>query len=356
MRMRDRARAAMRRTPLAATSENATQCACESLCDKLVGSTRTLRGSSLATRCNEAIPACSGSVLRRGPHSIAILAENKVYRIKDILAQRGSDWRSDSISILCEPRYRGTLLRMTLMDTSQMAGSPLKGLDDDALEAAVRSRFEGRPGHALRVGRTGPSTITLGTMRANFHAYVQHLQKLHASKRCDAAAADELAIVMRLGDQAPETAKGWMQKADQYLKSSRAKLRKAVVCAVLHYDPDGNDLHTGIAPFLHTDRKDQRSFQLIDELIAHLRSRGLETRVRSNPDVDGDMCFYVFSPHVVGVTRVKELYRDTQNRTRGRTLGFDPGLGRPGLFSLVDQIRLAMNYSRPSFLLRLHQW
>jgi hypothetical protein len=348
----------MRRThvPMAATSENATQCACESLCEKLVGSARILGGGELATRCNEAIPACSGSVLRRGPHSIAILAENKVYRIKDILAQRGPDWRSDSISILCEPRYRGTLLRKTLMDTGQMNGSPLKGLDDEALEAAVRSRFEGRPGHALRVGRTGPSTITLGTMKANFHAYVQHLQKLHASKRCDVAAADELAIVMRLGDSAPETAKGWMQKADQYLKTSRARLRKAVVCAVLHYDPDGNHLDTGIAPFLHTDRKDQRSFQLIDELIAHLRSRGLETRVRSNPDVDGDMCFYVFSPHVVGVTRVKELYRDSRTRDTGRIVDFDPGLGRPGLFSLVDQIRLVMNYSRPSFLLRLHQW
>lgn len=344
----------MRRIPMAATSENATQCACESLCEKLVGSARILGGGELATRCDEAIPACSGRVLRRGPHSIAILAENKVYRIKDILAQRGPDWRSDSISILCEPRYRGTLLRKTLMDTSQMNGSPLKGLDDEALEAAVRSRFEGRPGHALRIGRTGPSTIKLGTMRANFHAYVQHLQKLHASKRCDAAAADELAIVMRLGDEAPETAKGWMQKADQYLKSSRARLRKAVVCAVLHYDPDVNHLDTGIAPFLHTDRKDQRSFQLIDELIAHLRARGLETRVRSNPDVDADMCFYVFSRHVVGVTRVKELYRDS--RTRERTVGVDPGLGRPGLFSLVDQIRLAMNYSRPSFLLRLHQW
>ena len=98
MRMRDRARAAMRRTPLAATSENATQCACESLCDKLVGSTRTLRGSSLATRCNEAIPACSGSVLRRGRGSLSCCASITFCRSTSPWASVGASGQATYIS------------------------------------------------------------------------------------------------------------------------------------------------------------------------------------------------------------------------------------------------------------------
>jgi hypothetical protein len=279
-------------------------------------------------------------VLRRGAHSLAILADNKVYRIKDILAQRGLDWRADSMTILCERRYRDTLLRQTLVHTGLLDGAPLKQLSAAALEAAVRSRPEGRPGHALKLGRFGPSNITLGVPRALFNEFVSHLRAMHEAERCDTAAADELVVVMRLGDEAPKTARGWMMMADQYLSSRagrHARVSKAVICAVLHYDADPQQ--NGVRYNSHSEHKDAKAFQLVDELSSYLHSRhGLTTRVRSNPDVDRDICFYVFSKHVVGVSKKHQLGPEANH-----TKGIDPGPGRPGLFSLAHRIRLELD-------------
>ena len=323
---------------------NATRCVCSAACKG--PSTASASASFRSSTCLEAIPACRESALRRGPQSLAVLAQNSVYRLQDILAQRGLDWRADSIAILCEARYRGTLLRTALVQSSLLDGVPLVRMGANAIEAALASRAEGgKPGHALLVGRSGPSNLTLGAPETLFASFVRHMAARHAAAECEVAASDELIIVMRLGDEAPKSAFGWMVRADRYMASPRGKaagLRRAVVCAVLHYDADSE--RGGVRYNQHTERKDATAFVLVDELRRHLkRKHKLHVRVRSNPDVDADICFYVFSPHVVGVTRFHQLGPPEANASEGRAFGLDPGPGRPGLFALAERIRDELN-------------
>lgn len=75
-----------------------------------------------ADTCTEAIGHRADSVERiDGPagSQLAVLKSNPTYRVKDVLDISGTRYRLDSMTILGEPRYRGTLLRETLIRTSK---------------------------------------------------------------------------------------------------------------------------------------------------------------------------------------------------------------------------------------------
>lgn len=60
--------------------------------------------------------------LSRAYLGLAVLEKNSVYRMHDLLVHSGARFRRDSISVLCEPLYRGTLLREVLATTSFLDG------------------------------------------------------------------------------------------------------------------------------------------------------------------------------------------------------------------------------------------
>ena len=254
------------------------------------------------------------------------------------------------MSILCEPRYRGTLLRRTIVSVGTLDGVPLHELGDKALEAAVRSRPEGPLGHARVVGRTGPNNITLGPVDMLIPSFVKSMISMRDTDGCEVAADDELVVVLRLGDEVPHGITGWTVAVNRYLKEQAGLnvaplVRRAVVCAVLHYDGDVVDAQ-GVRINQHHRNKDALSFQRVDEMVQALRNRGLEdVRVRSEPQVDRDICFYTFSRHVVGVQRSSSIHKFNHefNWTSRKT---QPGPGRPGIFTLVSRLRTILKYSR----------
>lgn len=70
-----------------------------------------------------------------GPaRGLAVLPRNAAYRLADILGRGGQKWRSDGLRILCEPIFRGTLLRALLAEELHLPG---RGRPWHALEAAT---------------------------------------------------------------------------------------------------------------------------------------------------------------------------------------------------------------------------
>ena len=334
-------KSAMRHNP---PSRPLTGCACDIVCGG---------GSSSGGRCVEAISACADDIPHtNGPYNLAVLQDNQVYRIKDVLGQR-ANWRLLSIRILCEPRYRLTLLRKTLVATSLLDGVPMARLSDGAMEAALRSRSESEvaPGHAQLTGHVGPNNITLAEPKTLFHTFARVLKESYHSKPCEVAAADELVVAMRLGDEAPSSgAKGWKLKIDKHIKAHKVyPVRKLVVSAALQYVGSGPQQINR-----HTVEKDAIGIQIVDDLCTWAREkRNLSVRLRSQPVADDDVCYYVFSRHVLGVSRAHKYtlkgrwadvtgLRNTNSSTNG-TVGLYPGPGRPGLISIAEPLRVVID-------------
>ena len=63
-----------------------------------------------AAACPEPIPLCSRNV-RRASDGVAVVDGGSVYRISELVQHRGAQWRAGSVAILCNPRFRGTLMR-----------------------------------------------------------------------------------------------------------------------------------------------------------------------------------------------------------------------------------------------------
>ena len=90
-----------------------------------------------------------------------------------------------------------------------------------------------------------------------------------------------------------------MREINAYLWSDCGKgITKAVVTGVLHYGyAKGSKNSTA---FERTAKDDGRSLQMVELVVAHLKTvHSLQVRVRSEPNADLDMCFVVFSRHIV---------------------------------------------------------
>ena len=137
---------------IAAGLSNNTYCACSRACniDSILAEEA---GFMFYTRSNTELIG----------DKLSVLEKNSVYRMHDILVHSGIRFRRDSISVLCEPLYRGTLLRDVLVTTSLVDGVPFsqqlesntKGPKD--LEWLIAQRGDGLqdPNETLAAGNPG---------------------------------------------------------------------------------------------------------------------------------------------------------------------------------------------------------
>lgn len=135
---------------------NGSSCACSTSCST---------GYNTSAACAEGLRACASRVDRI--EGIAVLEGNSVYRVGDVLGLNGARYRLDSTSILCEPRYRATLLRRVLVSTSTLNGRPTgelcKGLPAKARAPSRRSCSNSRASDPL------PSRHACVTREAHAH-------------------------------------------------------------------------------------------------------------------------------------------------------------------------------------------
>ena len=298
--------------------------------------------------CTDAVEACETRAPRyqRNGYSLAVLANNMAYRMKDVLMHR-NDYRWAAMVILCNRRYRGTLLRRSLHQTSLIDGIPLQNLTDEAVERAVTSRADRlTPGHYYDNGLKGPSNISLGTRLSLLNAFVRNLKAMRGTHACREVENDELAITMRLGDSMPKTAREYKVAAVAYRACSfRAspcsvsKPRKAVVLGVANYAMSPGQTNGSL---LDITQRNAHAVRIIDELVRHLRQMGLPARLRSSPNVDSDLCLITFAVHATGINR-QYMFRHPEYTTNTTAYELDrtqrQGKPRPGLWSFAHALR-----------------
>lgn len=278
-------------------------CACSSSCDRFQEPLET---------CTEGIPACGSNQARIGDIGLAVLHSNPVYRLHDLVWHAGNRYRIDCMTILCEPRYRGTVFRRVLQDMSTWHGIPvLRYLPDAHVEAFVASLTDtekagvyylqglgGGGPHGPYTENRGPSDLNIPNAGSLQNSTAAVLKKMKEADECIGLANDnELVIAVRAGDANSE-ANEILDTVTTYLNVSehRSSIAGAVVSTVLHY---GNDKYMSVDA--ESDIGDERSLNRIHEIVAKIEEEfGLSVRVRSEPTVDLDLCFYVFAKHIVG--------------------------------------------------------
>lgn len=164
------------------------------------------------------------------------MEKNSVYRLDDILHHSGSYYRRDSVSVLCDAAFRGTMLRSVLQNTTRIHGRPLEayGMAQQDLESMVSSTGDvGGSGYALAFGLTGPSGIELASEEEQIEKFYYEMRALRDLGHCETSAPDELVVPLRLGDLTSDV--GSVVEHMNALQGCRGQLRKAVVTGVLHY-------------------------------------------------------------------------------------------------------------------------
>lgn len=144
---------------------------------------------------------------------VAVLDHNSHYRFSDIIRSEGNRYRYDSVTVLCEPRYRNTLLREALLRSSHLNGAPLAELCGsaaptstacgEAVEAAVAQTAEPHPsqvGWARLQGHSGPSGITLSSSDTRMAARSSALATKSHTGKCFKAPLNTLVVPVRMGD------------------------------------------------------------------------------------------------------------------------------------------------------------
>ena len=282
-------------------------CACSSKCK-----------TGAPAKCTEALDICTRNVDHL--EGVAVLDHNSHYRFSDIIWAQGDRYRYDSVTMLCEPRYRKTLLREVLLKSSHLNGAPLAELCGsaapsstacgEAVEAAVAQTAEPHPsqvGWALLEGKRGASGITLSSGDTRMAALSSALATKSRTGECFKAPLNTLVVPVRMGDvlcEDPETGKKppGIENLVSSAKELIAKLADSGhpvthvrYSGVMHY---GSNEVGGW--YERTPTCDVNNRQYVQTLLARSKARGLPgVSLHSEVGADEDLCTLAYSPRVL---------------------------------------------------------
>ena len=260
---------------------------------------------------------------------LVVLRRNSVYRVNDIVTQGGRRWRRDSIAVLVQPQYRGSVLQELLLRTSTLNGTRL-----DELGPTRRRRIWQRArSENQRTGLSGPSGIQFEpSLPKRIAALIGVLQERLQAGRCDSAPEDTAAVHLRLGDilDAPTRLRNtfdphriWGGAGFAALAGQLAPLCGAhiVLVSVLNFSPSGHmQANEGARPFSFSNASVERSLGVAAGLGRALRSCGFSHEWRSQPNPDADLCFLLsaasFVPSVGGLSSLLLTLRETAGRSQ----------------------------------------
>lgn len=244
----------------------------------------------LASRqCSASIQACADDIPRVEP-GLALLANNSVYRLSDLVHQEGYKWRSDSVTVLCDPMYRDTVLREFLSALSSIDGSSLQSLSASELESSVASLSEGGPGYACTTGERGTSSLVFKWPKDDASSTIASIVRRRLNEGlCERSTEEELVVNLRMGDRVPVYEK--VAKAVDGRLARDSSIKRIVFNGVLHFG--------GYMKYVATDDSIQENVDVAKRLLKRYKSRGLEAVLRSNPDADADLCYLASAPKLI---------------------------------------------------------
>ena len=189
--------------------------------------------------------------------SVQILSSNPVYRVSDVILQRGIRWQKDRDTILSLDKYEDTILRKYLERKSSEN-------DYDELAKVIEE-------HGKERGYRRPS-------------------------------GDELVMHVRTGDIFSDSVKEAGRRTDlniydafiRQLDIREMNISRIVVVTAMHFG--ANDLNGNF--FLEQKAVD-RSYELLKNIDLACDRLGVDTQLYSNRDTDMDLYFMVSSQHFV---------------------------------------------------------
>ena len=241
----------------------------------------------------------SSNVKLVGKHKLALMDHNSAYRIGDVVREVKAlpklvHWRQDMHAIMCNPGFRGTLLRSILQQNVLIDGEKVDHLSDEALEDAVSRRGDGRVGYFYGAGLEGPDNITLPNSSVCRNQLRKALQERYDKLGPENNRA--LLIPLRLGDDGTKWPQ--VQRAmDLFMKVPGRNVSQAIVSGVLHYPATSH-----FKEYYYTEKSQRQNEDLVDRVLNHLRSKyHLATSVRSEPNVDVDLLSMARSHYVLPI-------------------------------------------------------
>jgi len=241
----------------------------------------------------------SSNTRRVGKYQLALMDQNDAYRVGDLLWHRGSPkharWRADSIAILCNSAFRGTLMRdmlrsAVLVDNHAIAPS----VSDQDLERMLSSRGEGRVGYAYASGETGPNNLTLPST-AEAWAGLRHVVGLRY-RSLRSSPDDVLLVPLRLGDEPRWRLQDVEESLKLFLTPGR-RVARAEVSGALHYPATSE-----VAARYYNDTSLKSNEQRLEQVVQKLKQHQLQVTLRSEPNADEDLLHILRSRYVLPIT------------------------------------------------------
>lgn len=276
---------------------------------------------------------------RVGKYQLALMEQNDAYRIGDLLWHRGSPnharWRADSIAILCNSAFRGTLMRemlrsAVLVDNHAIAPS----VSDQELERLLSLRGEGHVGYAYASGKTGPNNLTLpSTVEA--WAGLKHVVGLRY-RSLGPSPDDVLLVPLRLGDE-PRWRLQDMEESLKLLLTPGRRVARAEVSGALHYPATSE-----VSARYFNDTSLKSNEQRLEQVVQKLKQHQLQVTLRSEPNADEDLLHIIRSRYVLPITNgggFQDVALKLRQLLRGpRFLSF-LGLEGSGHDDLIPRVR-----------------
>jgi len=247
---------------------------------------RPAPGEKVKATCADAIDACKGVLPK--VQGLYLLEENSVYRTSDILRHHGFRWRSDSLAIMCNPKFRNTFLRDVLRETTQVNGQGTAHLNDADLENAMQSQSDGPERFACAMGVTGPGGVHLGNTWKLVDTMARYIAERYHNGTFQTALGHELVVNVRLGDYTHPWSK--TVAAVKQAATQAGGISRIIFSGVIHYG--------GYDTFVSSNSSIAHSVNLMHELVRHFENGNYTTALRSEPSADRDLEYMATAPNL----------------------------------------------------------
>lgn len=269
--------------------------------------------------CTEPVLGCKQGI--QYVDGLALLFRNTHYRISDVLFGVGPNYRASRLAILINPLFRGTMLRDVLGLRTTINGTKLHEIAKDeadlerivrlesVLETNVLGSFCNTKLHKGAAHVFGfPTREDLETAVAGW------INDKLVRGECDEAAPDELVVQIRMGDKYEDTAT-IIDNVDKALQE-KPFIKSILFSGVMHFSGELGKHTDGRVKSIH-DTRVQNSVNSTNNLMTHYNEKGFQTRMRSQPLADDDLCYLSRVPNLLqscGTTGWCAVIKNLRNR------------------------------------------
>lgn len=212
------------------------------------------------------------------------------------------------MTIMCDPKYRNTFLRDVLKQTTSLHKEGQSTIDlhkirtENDFERTIAANQDA-PRLTCATGVRGPGGIQLGNVNETdsesirkgrserINLLAQLVEERSQKGLCEKARPTDLVVPLRMGDYVPQF-EDTTRKVTKMLASNPSMIVKRIVFSgVLNYG--------GYASYVATEKSIEENVNVMDLVIKHFEKLGYDTKQRSEPVADKDLCYMATAQNIV---------------------------------------------------------